>query len=161
MINKATIDAAWKYALGKNIVALGTLFMDLKLGEAQQKHILQQHAKMSSDAAKVFLEQHKVNNDLITKVLNCIEAHHAEIPFTCKEAEICANADCYRFLHPKGIYAYLHMFGMRGMDFSKALKQVQNKADEKWRILTLPVCKQELEPYYKTLKQWLKLSASV
>lgn len=145
----------------KQIVALGTIFMDLKLGEAQEKHLLQQHPQMSSAAAKTFLKQHHVDENIIDNVLNCIEAHHAGIPFICKEAEICANADCYRFLHPKGVYGYFHLLGNRGMDFSRALKLVENKADEKWAIVSLPLCKQELEPYYTTVKEWLHASKGV
>ncbi len=145
----------------KQIVALGTIFMDLKLGEAHEKHLLQQHAKMSSDAARVFLMEHNLDKSIIDNILNCIEAHHAGIPFICKEAEVCANADCYRFLHPKGVYGYFHLLGNRGMDFSKALKLVENKADEKWNILSLSQCKEELGPYYKTLKKWLHASKGV
>ena len=30
-----------------------------------------------------------------------------------------------------------------------------NKADEKWNVLSLPICKKELEPQYKAIKEFL------
>jgi hypothetical protein len=76
--------------------------MDLKLGQAFKEGRSQDHVQMSVDAVRVFLDRF---DDLDTskkeKIINCVEAHHKDVPFTCIEAEICANADCYRFLHPK------------------------------------------------------------
>ena len=40
-------------------------------------------------------------------------------------------------------------------DFVGILRKMFFK-DEKWAILTLPECKDELEPYYKQLKDFLK-----
>lgn len=87
--------------------------MDLKLGQASEEKRISDHVKMSSDVARLFLEQNNVEPLDIAKILNCIEAHHGEIAFQSLEAEICANADCYRFIHPKGFFLWLTTLGKR------------------------------------------------
>ncbi len=44
------------------------------------------------------------------------------------------------------------------MDFVEVLKQVEYKMDEKWNILSLDICKQELEPYYKQFKDLIDIA---
>jgi hypothetical protein len=39
------------------------------------------------------------------------------------------------------------------MTFEQALEMSEKKLDEKWGIVSLDICKKELEPYYKILKQ--------
>ena len=39
------------------------------------------------------------------------------------------------------------------MLFEEALKYAETKADEKWSILSLDICKKELEPDYKLIKE--------
>lgn len=133
----------------KDVVLLGTILMDLKLGECFHEKKLGEHCKRSSKAAKEFLLSYEIEQEIMNKVLHCIEAHHKWIPFTCKEAEICANADCYRFLHPKGIFIYLTLLGKRVKEIDEAISQVKAKMHEKKNILTLDICKEELMPYYE------------
>ncbi len=85
-----------------NVVMVGIYFMDLKLGQSIKENRQSKHVQMSIEAAEVFLSENNIDKDFFDKVINCIAAHHKDIPFTCLEAEICANADCYKFLHPKG-----------------------------------------------------------
>jgi hypothetical protein len=87
-----------------------------------------------------------------------VEAHHGTIPYTCIEAEICANADCYRFISPKGVFGYFTTLGKRPLDFLACLDEAEKKLDEKYAILSLDICKSELEPYYQTFKEYIKLS---
>jgi len=137
----------------KDIVKLGTYFMDLKIGQAWKENRLDDHIAMSIEAAKEFFEQFTISDDVKNKVLHCIEAHHATVPFKTIEAEVCANADCYRFLHPRGFLGYFMLSGSRKMTFEQALEMSEKKLDEKWGIVSLDICKKELEPYYKILKQ--------
>jgi hypothetical protein len=87
-----------------------------------------------------------------------VEAHHGQVPYTCIEAEICANADCYRFISPKGVLSYLTVLGKRHDDFTICLNEVEKKLDEKYSILSLDLCKQELEPWYQTFKTAIQQS---
>jgi hypothetical protein len=43
-------------------------------------------------------------------------------------------------------------------DFSLCLDEAEKKLDEKYAILSLETCKQELQPYYQTFKHYIQLS---
>ena len=92
---------------------MGVYLMDLKHGQAFQENRANEHVSMSSEVSKTFLESHNIDHPSLLKIINCIEAHHREIPFTSLESEICANADCYKFIHPRGFFLFLAILGKR------------------------------------------------
>jgi len=150
------IEIANKLGADIDIVKIGLVLMDLKLGEAFKKGILKEHVKMSKEAAEKFLINYEITNEQKKKIINCIEAHHGTIEFSCIEAEICANADCYRFIHPRGVLSYLHTLGGRIDDYDKAKAQALVKLEEKAKILTLKEVKEELGPHYEFFSKYLK-----
>jgi hypothetical protein len=149
------IKLAKKLNANEIIVEVGAILMDLKLGQALKEGRLSEHVSMSVEASRAFLEKFSLNQETEKKIINCIEAHHRQIEFSCIEAEICANADCYRFIHPKGFFAYLTLLGKRHDQFSDCLNQAEMKLDEKNTILSLDICKDELSEYYSTLKRFI------
>lgn len=151
--NDAGQVLAEKLNANKDIVMLGTLFMDLKRNQAVKENRLQDHTKMSLDAGMEFLAQFNIDKEIMDKIPNCIEAHHGDIPYKCIEAEIVANADCYKFLHPKGFIQFIGILSKRTDDFAKNLNDIDSKLDEKWKILSLDICKKELEEYYHMFKK--------
>lgn len=154
LANKNGQKLAEKLGADKDIVMLGTLLMDLKLKQAMKDGKINEHVKMSLDATKQFLQGFELDKEIRNKIYNSVEAHHGNIPFESLEAEICANADCYKFLHPEGVLRYIGILsGERGEDFEDVLNQVEYKMDEKWNILSLDICKKELEPYYRQFKE--------
>jgi len=136
----------------KDIVAIGTYLMDIKLGQARAEGKIELHTKISADAVVEFLKQFNLPEKISEIIINCVEAHHATIPYKSIEAEICANADCYRFLHPRGLFGYFILHGSRSLDLDSGTEKAAEKIEEKWNILSLDICKQELEPYYKMFK---------
>ncbi len=159
MVNWETSNAkgqeiAEKLGADKNIVLLGTILMDLKLGEAVRlAKKPKEHVAMSVKAAEEFLSQFKISEEIKKKVLNCIKAHHKDVPFSCKEAEICANADCYRFILPQNVFEFVADLRKEGMPLQKAVNFAYYKLEEKHKIVSLDICKQELEPHYQTFKK--------
>lgn len=140
----------------KNIVQLGHFLMDIMLEEALADNKVSEHVKMSTKAAREFLNSYNISPEDKNKIINCVEAHHGAVEFNCIEAEICANADCYRFIHPRGFFYYLTLLGgERAQEFSKVLDQAEYKLDEKKNILSLQYCKDELAPYYSSLKKFI------
>ena len=129
--------------------------MDLKLGQSFKDDKVSQHVQMSVEATREFLNRFDIDEISKQKILNCVEAHHGNTPFKCIEAEICANADCYRFIHPKGFFVFLTILGKRSPNFSDCLTNAEKKMDEKHSILSLDICKQELEEYYRVLKKFI------
>lgn len=153
------IELAEKLGADVSIVKAGCYLMDCKLGVALQNGKISEHVKMSAECGKKWLDDLGVDSEVQNKIINCIEAHHGTIPFTCVEAEICANADCYRFLSARGFFAYMTLLGKRDSeDLDKNLQFMESKIDEKHKILSLDICKKETEENYQMFKKLLKKS---
>jgi hypothetical protein len=137
----------------KDIVLLGTMLMDLKIGQCMKENRLAEHVTDSALESKKFLEQFSLDDNILKKIISCIEQHHGADNYYCLEAEICANADCYRFLSPEGFFHGLMIFGNRYKNLTEALINLEKKVEEKYRILSLDVCKIELEDNYHNFKK--------
>jgi len=159
--NDKGLELAKKLKVDINIVQIGTRVMDVKLGQCIAEGKLLEHVKLSVKATKEFLNKFDISKEDKEKIVNCVEAHHKDVPWICKEAEICANADCYRFIRLKNwldsVGTYLTHFNL-SMD--EALKRGEKKADEKWAILSLDLCKKELEPNYNLIKEIVRRAKS-
>lgn len=154
--NSKGLGLAKKLKADKEIVSIGTRLMDVKIGQAIKEGKLDKHVQMSSDYAKEFLSKYKISDAQKTQIINCVEAHHKTVAFKSLEAEICANADCYRMLTAEGALTLLTSLIKRGFEPKKALAYLEKKIDEKWGILSLSICKKELTPNYKLLKKLVK-----
>ncbi len=152
------IELAKKYNANIEIVKIGLMLMDIKLGEAMKNGVVEKHIDMSVEKAKEILSKFNISDEMKEKVINCVEAHHGTKKYTCIEAEICANADCYRFIHPKGVFVFCTVLGLRFNDLNKVLEQLEYKMDEKYNIISLNEVKKELENYYKQFKELLNVS---
>jgi hypothetical protein len=156
------IELAGKLNADENLVKAGVALMDIKLGYAA-KVLNEQpaHVKYCEEFAESLLKEFGVDEPFYSILINCVAAHHkvktAEYnPFGSIEAEIVANADCYRFIHPRGVMSFHATAVKRGLEHDKALNLVESKLDEKYGIMSLPEVKEELEPYYKAFKDILK-----
>ncbi len=137
------------------IVEIGTRLMDVALGRASSQENIENHKAMGVEMTKEFLSSFDISQEVKNKIVHCVEAHHGDIPWECIEAEICANADCYRFISPIPFISFIHSLGKRGLSFEESLEFAKTKLEEKWNILSLEICKQELEPHYKAIKKML------
>ena len=153
--NRIGQELAEKHNVHKETVLLGTMLMDIKIGECLKEDKLDEHIDRSMQEAKRLLTTIPFSKEDLDKVLNCIEAHHAQVPFTCKEAEIVANADCYRFLLPKNALYFFHELMAAGKTTEDAAAFTAQKVQEKHDIMSLPDCKQQLEPNYQALMEVL------
>lgn len=153
--NKNGQKLAEIYKADKNIILLGTMLMDLKVGQALAEKRISKHTEMGLNAVKIFFKKQKVNKNITDKVIHCIKAHHGKTKYKSKEAEIVANADCYRFLTPKGFFKMIvDLTDILPKD--NVLKFVEDKIEEKWQIISLPEVKKDLKPHYKTIKKLLQ-----
>lgn len=147
---KAGIRLAQEYGADENIVKIALSMMDSKLHEASYLGKPKEHISMSSDVTKEmlkdidFLSEYEKEN-----IIKCVEEHHGAKKYFSIESEVCANADCYKFIHPKGILFYSSMLGRRFHDFDKELDQLEFKLNEKHNTISLPLVKAELESYYE------------
>ena len=141
------------------VATIGALLMDIKQGEALRTGRVPEHAQMSADAAVTFLVEQGASEDIIDKVEACALYHHGTEKYPYIEAEIAANTDCYRFLHPKGfLNITMKVNGIIGEDTAKCFEFIDSKLDEKHAILSLDVAKAELEEYYQSSKEYIRLA---
>lgn len=148
------LELAEKLNADKNIVHLGAILMDIGLGKAKEEGRVAEHTEVGLEMSEEFLKEFDLDETESNKILNCVAAHHGKVAFESLESEICANADCYRFVSPKGVFAFLHHMGRdEDRDFGEALNFAEEKMDEKWGILSLDICKEELEPHYRKFKE--------
>ena len=145
-------------ALGadQDTVLLGTMLMDLKIGQCLKEGRLADHVSDSSLAAQEFLKQFNLEPGMLSKIITCIESHHGLDTYPCLEAEICANADCYRFLSAEGFFHGLLIFGNRHGNLDEALSNLEKKLEEKHKIVSLKICQQELGANYYDFKRLIK-----
>jgi len=153
---KKAVELAEKLNADKTIAEVGAYLMDLKLGQALNEGKPTEHVKISSDAAKEFLEQFDLDEETKAKIINCVDAHHKDVPFNCIEAEICANGDCYRFVHPKGFLRFVNSLGKKSDNFDFALNFAEKKFNEKLSILSLDICKEELKESIENIKKLIE-----
>lgn len=138
----------------KNVILLGTLLMDCMLGRALAENRQSEHIKMSVEKAEEVLsgfpeleEKEKEN------IIYCVIQHHGAEKFYSPEAEICCNANCYKFASIKGFLCAVEC--NKDTDIKKRVDFLSQKADEKWNALTFDVCKKELESQYIAIKDFL------
>lgn len=144
---------AGQFEVYKDIVLLGTILMDYKLGEALEQGRLVEHTQMSKDAAQILLDEDvNITDNEKANILLCVEQHHGVNQFSSKEAEICCNADCYRFISVAGVVGGIA--SGKAMDLDELVQLYKEKVEEKWSVLTLDICKKELEPQYKVIKDF-------
>ena len=142
-------ELCYIYHANSFIVLAGLYLMDVKLNEARKIGDRSKHVAMASSFAKKFLKNYNITEDETQQIIHCIEAHHGTIPFLSKEAEICANADCYRFIHPLGVFSYIGFLSQKLDLVEDRIKKVCLKMEEKYQILSLDKAREELEEYYR------------
>ncbi len=130
--------------------------MDLKLLEAQSLGQAKKHTEMAVDATIEMLKDYDIDEEIKKNIINCVKEHHGSSKYYSIESEICANADCYKFLTPKGILAYCSLLGRRYHNLDKEWEQLEYKMDEKYNIISLQTVRDELEQYYRLFKELLE-----
>lgn len=145
------IELANKLGANMEVVKLGTLLMDIKLGEAKSIGKIGEHVKMSAAATQDFLSQFEVSNKVKEQIVDCVNCHHGRSKYNSIESEICANADCYRFLKIKNWLYFFYDLAREGNSIEKCLDQAKFKFEEKKNALSLPICKEELQNDIETI----------
>lgn len=142
--------------LGANIdiVEAGTLLMDCMIGQALKEGKLSEHIQMSADKANKLLSQSGLSEADKENIRHCVLEHHGAKKFYSLESEICCNADCYRFTSVKG-FSYAMRY-LRDMPFADLITLLENKASEKWGLVSLDMCKKELTDQHSILESLIK-----
>ncbi|PIY80258.1 MAG: hypothetical protein COY80_03765 [Candidatus Pacebacteria bacterium CG_4_10_14_0_8_um_filter_42_14] len=142
---------AEKLNANREIVAIGTYLMDCMLGVAFKEGRAAEHVKMSKIKAEELIDGFSITKDYKDNILACVSEHHGKEKFYSLESEICCNADCYRFASVEGFVGGIHHG--REMDITDLLNLYRDKANEKWKALSLDICKADLKNDYQAIKQ--------
>lgn len=147
-------EIARHHRANEDLVLIGVYLMDVKLGQAFKENRLVQHIQMGIETAQRFVTEHDLKGSDAATIMDAVASHHGTPKFVSLESEIVANADCYRFIHPVGVFHYISTLVKRGMDHNAVLAGAEAKLDEKTKILSLEYCKLELNSFvvqFKTL----------
>ena len=156
-VTSVAIELGKRLNANLSVIKLGARFLDIKLGEATEQKKTNEHVNMALGFAKEFLAGYPLEEDIKQKVFACITEHHTG-KFSCIESEVCANADCYKFLVPKKILRMFYEWRNRGYNFEQIFLLAEEKVDERWKALTLDICKKELEDNYNKIKLFLDVA---
>ena len=138
------------------LVTVSCYLIDVGLSKAYQEGKVKEHVKMSSGIAKDFLKKFNLSNNDKEKIINSIEAHHGGLEHNCIESEIVKNADNFRFLDPMGLLISVYWTKENnGRSLSEWIKLAKEKVEEKYKLVTLDICKKEAEENYRIIKEFL------
>lgn len=143
------VRLAKEYNADENIVRIGISMMDSKLPYAGHIGTPKEHIKMGVEKIEEFLKDVDTDEKTKENIIKCVEEHHGVEKFYSIESEIVANADTYKFVHPKGVLYYASMLGREKNDFTFELEQLEFKLKEKYNVISLDSVKEELTPYYE------------
>lgn len=154
LVNDKGQELAEKLHADKETVLLGTLLLDCMLGFTVKEGKIGEHVERSALKVEELLSQFpEIDEKTKENILQCVRQHHGVNEFYSKEAEICCNADCYKFISVAGFIGGIQ--NNSDMNLQEMIAFYTQKAEEKWNALTLEVCKKELEPQYKAIKTTL------
>lgn len=137
------------YHVSSDIVFISMCLMDLKLQDAKSLGKIEEHVAMSLAFAEEFLKEYDLTEIEYEMILSCIRTHHGSSSFSFKEAEVVANADCYLFIHPEGVFRYFSFLSRRHLPLCEQVDQMKYKLEEKYQALSLEKAKEELTEYYQ------------
>lgn len=147
---KKTSELAEYYHADKEIIQIGLYLMDAMAPRLAKQNMRERHVEIGVEKTKELLEKYDIDENTKEKIINCVAAHHGDEKYLSIEAEICANIDCYNFIHPRGVFAYCLILKRRfDNELDKILNQIEYKLHEKYNLISLDKVKEELEPFYK------------
>jgi len=152
---------AKRYKVDADFICACLNFMDLKVGEAFLNHRLEDHIQMSLDATLAAIKPLQLGCLIIQKIKDCILCHHGVDSYPSVEAEICANADCFKFLHPRGGLTMIAGLMAKGLSFEEAVSLLEEKIEEKLKIVSLPELKKEASSYARLWQKILPAALSL
>ena len=146
-----------KYKVDRNLVIISLYLAHTRFNINKNSPIRINHPELSSKFTKPYLDKWKVPIDKQEIIFNSIEAHHGKIKPKTLIAEVVKNAECYKFVTIKGALIFLHELGRRDkLGYKESIKEVLEKVDSKYKLLTFPECKEEAKKNVKIIKTIFK-----
>lgn len=116
---------------------IGSLIADMFITEAKDTGNILLHVPMALDYAKEIIKKNSIPKNQAEIVLELIETHHGgEQKFI--ESKLYKNADCFKFLDPKGVFHIFSAFYKNDeASFKEAIEYAMFKLEEKYSLIDL------------------------
>lgn len=135
--DKKLVEIASKYPHNNDALWLGTYLADLFITEAKDTGDITKHVPMAVEYTKQLIIDEKISDEIAEILIELIETHHGG-PQKHIESKLFKNADCFKFLDPKGVF---HIFGVfyeeTEESFKKAIEYTMFKVEEKYHLVDL------------------------
>ncbi|MBN1331509.1 hypothetical protein JW978_01320 [Candidatus Dojkabacteria bacterium] len=156
MMDKKLKEFAKQHRHDEEALWIGSYLADMKITEALETGDITKHVPMASKYARQIFKQYSIPEDKQEIILEIIEKHHEPGPYEHIETRLFVNADCFKFLEPKGAFhLFGAMYGRTNQDFDGSMQYVMFKAKEKYSLVDLDEkTKEEAEELYARLK-WM------
>lgn len=145
---------AKELGVNTDVVEAGTLLMDCMLGQAIKENRQSEHVQISLEKTNELLNSSSLSLNEKENIRHCVLEHHGVKKFYSRESEVVCNADCYKFVSIRGFGVTLRY--TRDMPIGDLITLLKNKADEKWKAISIPKVKKELSSQHKTIIKILK-----
>jgi hypothetical protein len=137
------IEFEKEYEVDHDALWIGAHIADMFISEAVKLGAMPQHVPMALDFAREIFKQNPAITDKQQKIIiEIIGTHHGgEQKFI--ESKIFKNADCFKFLEPKGVFNFFADIFNREQDgneeerITKAIQAVMYKVEEKYSLVDL------------------------
>lgn len=128
----------------KEALWIGAYLADMYITEAIKTGDITKHVQMALDRAQEIIKSHNIPQDKAEIILEIIGTHHGGKQKHI-ESKLFTNADCFKFLLPKGVF---HIFSAVYKDRNKEVKDPHKrfllaiqyamfKVDEKFALVNL------------------------
>ena len=126
-----------RYNHNHNALWLGSYLADLFITEAKDTGDIRKHVPMALRYAKDLVKKHNISDQEADIILEIIETHHGGEQKHI-ESKLYKNADCFKFLHPKGVFHIFSVYYDNSENgFEKAVQYAMFKAEEKFALVDL------------------------
>lgn len=127
-----------RYKHDSEALWIGAYIADLFITEAIKTGKIAQHIPMALDYAKKVIAENHIPSDKAEIILELIATHHGGDQKHI-ESKLFKNADCFKFLDPKGVF---HIFGAKyeihdEAHFHEAIQYAMFKLEEKYALVDI------------------------
>ena len=126
-----------KYEHNYDALWLGSCLADLFITEAKDTGDIKKHVPMALDYAANLIRENDISDQEAEIILEVIETHHGGEQKHI-ESKLYKNADCFKFLDPKGVFHIFAVFYDKSESgFKKAIQYAMYKVDEKYNLVDI------------------------
>lgn len=131
------IEISKSYLHNHDCLWVGTYLADLFITEAKGTGDIKKHVPMALEYAHEIIASENIQKQDAEIILEIIATHHGGKQKHI-ESKLFKNADCFKFLDPKGVFhIFSAMYDGTEKGFEKAIQYTMFKVEEKFSLVDL------------------------